>query len=392
MTTADALRGLDIDLFGEDFLLTSEKSDDDLRAVLIVADFFKSRYRQNRSARLFETGLAISQFRDQSTRTRFAFASAASLLGLSHVDFDEAKSQIAHGETVRETATMIAFLCDVIGIRDDLFIGRGHTYMKEVGAALDEGVRESVLDARPAIVNLQCDIDHPTQSMADLLHLKRTFGRDLDELRGKKIAMTWAYSPSYGKPLSVPQGIITLMTRFGMDVHLAHPEGYELLPDTLDIARRNAEKSGGRFRISHSMDEAFQEADIVYPKSWAPFSVMERRTALFEQGDQDGLHALEKEGLANNARHIDWECNAGMMNRTKAGEALYMHCLPADITGVSCEAGEVSAAVFEKYRLATYQEAKYKPFIIAAMITLAKFRDPAAVVDHLGQRNHYRVA
>ena len=103
MTTADALRGLDIDLFEEDFLLTSEKSDDDLRAVLIVADFFKSRYRQNRSARLFETGLAISQFRDQSTRTRFAFASAASLLGLSHVDFDEAKSQIAHGETVRET-------------------------------------------------------------------------------------------------------------------------------------------------------------------------------------------------------------------------------------------------------------------------------------------------
>ena len=392
MTTAEALSGLDTDLFGTDFLLTAEKSDDELKAVLALAEFFKLRYRQNRSARLFETGLAISQFRDQSTRTRFAFASAASLLGLSHVDFDEAKSQVAHGETVRETATMISFLCDVIGIRDDLFIGRGHTYMKEVGAALDEGVEEGVLDARPTIVNLQCDIDHPTQSMADLLHLKRMFGRDLDRLRGKKIAMTWAYSPSYGKPLSVPQGIITLMTRFGMDVHLAHPEGYELLPDTLETARRNAEKSGGRFEIGHAMPAAFQEADIVYPKSWAPFSVMERRTALFEQGDDDGLRALEQEGLANNAKHIDWECNAAMMALTKNGEALYMHCLPADITGVSCEAGEVSAAVFEKYRLATYQEAKYKPYIIAAMITLSKFRDPAAVIDRLVERNDYRIA
>ncbi len=390
MATADALRGLDIGLFGEDFLLTSEKSDDDLRAVLEVAEFFKSRYRQNRSGRLFETGLAISQFRDQSTRTRFAFASASALLGLSHVDFDEGKSQVAHGETVRETATMISFLCDVIGIRDDLFIGRGHTYMKEVGAALDAGVRESVLDARPAIINLQCDIDHPTQSMADLLHLKHVFGGDLDQLRGKKIAMTWAYSPSYGKPLSVPQGIITLMTRFGMDVHLAHPEGYELLPDTLDVARRHAEESGGRFQISHSMEEAFEDADIVYPKSWAPFSVMERRTASFEQGDDDGLRVLEQEGLANNARHIGWECDAEMMKLTKNGEALYMHCLPADISGVSCEAGEVSAEVFEKYRIATYQEARYKPYIIAAMITLAKFRDPAAVVERLVERDDYR--
>ena len=390
MTTADALRGLDIGLFGGDFLLTAEKSDDELRAVLGLAEFFRSRYRQNRSGRLFETGLAISQFRDQSTRTRFAFASASSLLGLSHVDFDEGKSQVAHGETVRETATMISFLCDVIGIRDDLFIGRGHTYMKEVGAALDAGVQESVLDARPAIINLQCDIDHPTQSMADLLHLKNTFGGDLDQLRGKKIAMTWAYSPSYGKPLSVPQGIITLMTRFGMDVHLAHPAGYELLPDTLDVARRHAQESGGRFQISHSMEEAFEDADVVYPKSWAPFSVMERRTALFEQGDEDGLRALEQEGLANNARHIGWECDAEMMNLTKNGEALYMHCLPADISGVSCEAGEVSAEVFEKYRIATYQEARYKPYIIAAMITLAKFRDPAAVVERVVERTDYR--
>ena len=73
-------------------------------------------------------------------------------------------------------------------------------------------------------------MDHPTQSLADLLHLKNYFG-SLENLKGKKIAMTWAYSPSYGKPLSVPQGIIALMTRFGLDVILAYPTGYNLIPE-----------------------------------------------------------------------------------------------------------------------------------------------------------------
>ncbi len=101
--------------------------------------------------------------------------------------------------------------------------------------SLDLGKADGVLHQRPVVVNLQCDMDHPTQSMADLQHLVQTFG-SLDQLKGKKIAMTWAYSPSYGKPLSVPQGIISLMTRFGMDVALAHPEGYDLVPECMENA------------------------------------------------------------------------------------------------------------------------------------------------------------
>jgi len=131
------------------------------------------------------------------------------------------------------------------------------------------------------------------------------------------------------------------------------------------------------------MAEAFEGADIVYPKSWAPFAVMERRTQLLERKDEAGLTALEKECLAQNARHKDWECTQQMMKATRAGEALYMHCLPADITDVSCKAGEVSAAVFEKYRIPTYLEASWKPFVIAAMILTSRFRDPAAVLGHL---------
>lgn len=372
----EQLAGLRTALHNGDFLLTWQRTRAELDAVLCAAKALERLYRDNVSCRVFDGGLAVSNFRDQSTRTRFSFASAASLLGLSQVDLDEGKSQIAHGETVRETANMISFLAEVIGIRDDIFLGEGHKYMTEVAAAVAEGHREGVLPQRPAVVNLQCDLDHPTQSMADLLHLEETFG-SFDALRGRKIAMTWAYSPSYGKPLSVPQGIITLLTRFGMNVVLAHPEGYDLVPDTLQIAERHAKESGGSFRRVFNMEEAFRDADIVYPKSWAPFRVMEERTRILRGGERDKLTALEKDALANNARFKDWECTEKLMSVTRGGKALYMHCLPADISGVSCKEGEVASSVFDRYRIATYREAGHKPFIIAAMILLTRFEKPA---------------
>jgi knotted carbamoyltransferase YgeW len=385
------LEKLDIDMFRRDFLLTTDKTDDEIEATILVAEILQTLYQNNVSARVFESGLSIAQFRDNSTRTRFSFSSASNLLGLAVQELDEGKSQISHGETVRETSNMISFLSEAIGIRDDMYIGMGQTYMREVAAALDDGFAEGVLDQRPAVVNLQCDIDHPTQSMSDLAHLKQWAGGDLANLKGKKIAMTWAYSPSYGKPLSVPQGIITLMTRMGMDVSLAYPEGYDLLPDTVEYAKQAAIKSGGNFTVGHDMGAAFENADIVYPKSWAPFKVMEERTRLVKGGEQDKLHGLEQECLTNNAKFMDWECTADLMKRTKNGEALYMHCLPADITDVSCKHGEVSADVFEKYRIATYKEARYKPFIIAAMILTSRFRDPGSLLDSLARKGQRRL-
>ena len=369
-------------LHNKDFLLTWEQSTDELKQVLKVADALKSMRAENIATKVFSSGLGISVFRDNSTRTRFSYASALNLLGLGQQDLDEGKSQIAHGETVRETANMISFCADAIGIRDDMFLGAGNAYMREVGASLDDGFANGVLPQRPALVNLQCDIDHPTQSMADLAWLQEHFG-SLESLKGKKIAMTWAYSPSYGKPLSVPQGIIGLMTRFGMDVTLAHPEGYDLIPDVVEVARKNAAESGGSFKQVTSMADAFKDADIVYPKSWAPYKVMEKRTELLRANDHDGLKALEKQCLAQNANHKDWHCTEDMMKLTKDGKALYMHCLPADITGVSCKEGEVEDSVFERYRIATYKEASWKPYIIAAMILTRKYAKPAEVLAQL---------
>lgn len=376
-------------LHGRDFLLTWQKSVDELRTILDVAEALRVMRAGGISPRCFDSGLAVSQFRDNSTRTRFSFASAANLLGLAVQDLDEGKSQLAHGETTRETSVMISFLSDVIGIRDDMYLGAGHAYMREVGDALDAACAAGVLPQRPTVVNLQCDLDHPTQSLADLLHLTHEFG-SLEALRGKTLAMTWAYSASYGKPLSVPQGVIALMTRFGMNVVLAHPEGYDLVPETLAVAERHAQESGGSFRRAATMAEAFAGADIVYPKSWAPYDVMARRTELLRVRDTAGLAALEKQCLARNAGHADWQCDRALMDRTQDGRALYLHCLPADITGVSCPRGEVSAEVFAQYRDPLYRQAGYKPYVIAAMMLCGCFADPAGVLRDVAQRGALR--
>ncbi len=343
----ETLQKLDVSkMYGEDFFLTWEKSDDELQGVWAVADALRALRERNISTKVFDSGLGISLFRDNSTRTRFSFASACNLLGLEVQDLDEGKSQIAHGETVRETANMISFMADVIGIRDDMYIGKGNAYMHQVSDAVKEGHEDGVLEQRPTLVNLQCDIDHPTQIMADTAHIIKEFG-GVENLKGKKIAMTWAYSPSYGKPLSVPQGAIGLFTRLGMEVVLAHPEGYEVMPEVEEIAKKQAEASGGSFRRTNDMKDAF--------------------------------------------KHKDWACTEEMMSLTKDGKALYLHCLPADITGVSCEEGEVDATVFDRYRIPLYKEASYKPYVIAAMIFLSKFKNPVETLKELERKGTERV-
>jgi knotted carbamoyltransferase YgeW len=173
------------------------------------------------------------------------------------------------------------------------------------------------------------------------------------------------------------------MTRFGMEVVLAHPKGYEVMPAVEEVARSNADRGGGSFTKTNSMVEAFEGAHIVYPKSWAPFAAMEKRTDLYGKGDDEGIRALEKELLTQNAQHKDWECTEKLMQSTHEAGALYMHCLPADITGVSCSEGEVEASVFDRYRVPMYMEASYKPYIIAAMILLSKVKMPVDNLNNL---------
>ncbi len=333
-------------MYKTDFYWTWDKTDDEIDAIFTVADALRDLRERNKSTRVFDSGLGISIFRDNSTRTRFSFASACNLLGLE--------------------------------VQQKTFMD-----------AVKEGYRDGILEQQPTLVNLQCDVDHPTQCMADMLHVIHYFG-GVENLKGKKVAMTWAYSPSYGKPLSVPQGVIGLFTRFGMDVTLAHPEGYDVMPEVEEVARKNCEKYGSKFHKTNSMAEAFKDADIVYPKSWASYAAMEERTKLYAAGDKEGIDALEKRLLAQNAQHKDWACTEEMMKLTKDGKALYLHCLPADITGLSCAEGEVDNSVFDRYIVPLYKQASYKPYIIAAMIFMAQVKDPVKALMELDETKDTR--
>ncbi|HON44883.1 MAG TPA: knotted carbamoyltransferase YgeW [Planctomycetota bacterium] len=376
------LKNLQFDMHQKDFLITWEKTDAELKATLLLAECLKELHRQGKALRIFESGISISIFRDNSTRTRFSFLAASDLLGLGLTELDEEKSQISHGETVRETANMISFLAEVIGIRDDIYLHEGDKYMREVSTSVQEGYDKGILHRRPSVISLQSDIDHPTQALADLLQLKNHFG-SFEALRGKKLAMTWAYSPSYGKPLSVPQGLIGLLPRLGMDISLAYPEGYGLIPEVVEVAKKEAEKNNAKFEIVNSMEEAFKDADTICAKSWAPYHIMERRTDLLKKSDKEGLIALEKECLANNAKFQNWECDAEKMALSKGGNALYLHPLPADISGVNCKQGEITKEVFDKVRIDTYRQASYKPFVVAAMIFLTRMEKPIEKLEAL---------
>ena len=199
------------------------------------------------------------------------------------------------------------------------------------------------------------------RSLADLNWLRERFG---DDLKGRTVAMSWAYSPSYAKPLSVPQGVITLFTRWGMHVRLAHPGGYRLMDECLGAARRFASESGGSFELCDTMDEAFEGAEIVYPKSWGPYDLMLERVEANRRGDKAALAEIEQRALQRNAGHKDWICDERRMGLTR--DALYLHCLPADI------GAEVSPAVYDHFRVDVAREANHKVYVIMALLAVAK--------------------
>ncbi len=370
MNTSVALPNLDRNvlngLFGRSLLLTSDWSTAEIDALLAVAARFEAADRAGRSTAMLPDELAYAMFFDNSTRTKSAWAGAASRLGMRPVIVDGSSTQVEHGETAEETGAMLGMNSHALGVRHDLILGAGNSFMRSVKQGIDDYLAATNDSRKVPVVNLQCDIDHPTQTLADLMWLRERFPGGL---KGKKIAMTWAYSPSYAKPLSVPQGIAMLMTREGAEVSLAYPEGYRLMDDTMAVAEKHAKASGGKFTITHSMDEAFQNADAVYPKSWGPYDLMLERVAANNRRDKDGMKDIERRALERNASHKDWICDERRMGLTKGGDALYMHCLPADI------GDEVTPGVMAKHRVNVAREANKKMYVVMAMIAIGKVPD-----------------
>ena len=273
-------------------------------------------------------------FFDKSTRTRNSFEAGMTQLG-GHAHFiDSGTSQIAHGESPKDMGIILSSYGHGIMIRHDLVPGEGQSYMRDVAKWADIPV-----------INMQCDVDHPCQTLADLMTIREEFGKDLSEL---KIAVSWAYAPSYVKPMSVPQGLIMLMTRFGMNVTLAHPPEYTLMEEPLRLARENA--AAGRVAASRSWTTW---------KRHLPTPISFTRRA----GASKSLFSNPDEAMKVAEQYRGWICDEAMMARAKQS-AIYMHCLPAD------RGCEVTDAVIDGPQSRVYPEAENRLHTAKALMAL----------------------
>jgi N-acetylornithine carbamoyltransferase len=285
-------------LHGRDLIGDLDFSKEEVETVLDVAFDLKRKRALNEPHAYLRDKVLAMLFFFSSTRTRGSFEAGISQLG-GHAGFIESKStQIAHGDTPKEIGEIFGRYYDGIAIR--------HCDWKEGNAYINAVAQAS----RVPVLNMQCDIYHPFQCLADLLTIIEKKGRDL---RRKKMVVSWAYAASYLKPISVPQSLILQMPRFGLDITLAYPPEFKLMPEIEAEAQAQAKKFGTGFEIVHDMEAAFKDADVIYAKSWGPLLT----TA-------DGT-----EGKRIQDQYKAWITDERKMALAKP-DAIYMHPLPAD--------------------------------------------------------------
>lgn len=322
-------------LFGKNFINTQDWQKKDLELALKFAFSLKKKFHQGKQTPFLPYQTLFLLFFFSSTRTRASFEAAMDHLGgISH-DLNPEKMQITHGDTPKEIGKILSSYGHAIAIRHCDY-QTGNKYIMNVAK-----------HASVPIYNMQCDYYHPFQAMADLMTIIET----KKTVKKKKIVLSWAYAKSYSKPLSVPQSALLLLTQFGADVTLCHPPEFKLMPEILKIARGNARKNQSTITTTHSMSEAFKDADIVYPKSWGPL-----------------VHTTDPtQGAKIINQYKDWICDEKIMSLTKK-DSIYMHCLPAD-RGV-----EVSDEIIDGKHSVVYQQAENRLHVQKAimLLTMAK--------------------
>jgi N-acetylornithine carbamoyltransferase len=318
---------------GRDWIVTQEWTLGEIAHLLDLSGELKRRFRVGEPTLVLPNRTIFLLFFDNSTRTRNSFEAGATQLG-AHAHFISSEtSQIAHGESAKDMGSILSRYGHAIAIRHDRVPGEGNAYLREVARW-----------AEVPVINMQCDVDHPCQTLADLMTIREKLG---GPLKGRRIAVSWAFTRSYAKPLSVPQGLITLMTRFGMDVVLAHPPEFRLMEDQIEIAQQNADASGGSFTIVDRIEDAFTDADVVYPKSWGCFD----------------LFGKPEESLRLAESYDSWICDGKRMRLAKP-DALYMHCLPAD------RGAEVTDDVIDGPNSVVYDEAENRLHTCKALMAV----------------------
>jgi len=319
-------------LRGKHFITDQEWTKEELTTVFDLADELKRDFSIGRPHPLLPLQTLFMIFFDNSTRTRNSFEAGITQLGGHAHDLTPDRLQISHGENAKDTASVLSRFGHGIAVRHTVY-GEGNKYIREVAK-----------HSRVPVFNMQCDIWHPCQVMADYMTIRERFGRNT---KGLKLAVSWTSAPNYVRPISVPQSLITLMPRFGIDVTLAAPKEFALMPEIMEMARQNAVESGAKFEVTDNMEAAFEGADIVIPKSWGPLT--------FTQNKPEGIELIKK--------YPSWKCDSRMMSIAKKS-AIYMHPLPADRNY------EVTDEVIDGPQSVVYDEAENRLHVQKALMAL----------------------
>ncbi|HAI86417.1 MAG TPA: ornithine carbamoyltransferase [Firmicutes bacterium] len=317
---------------GKHFITLEEWSLEEIDTLLDVSYELKRDFAMDKPTDYLPRKTVFLMFFEQSTRTRNSMEAGITQLG-GHAHFlDTSNMQIAHGEVAKDTAVILSRMGHAIACRN-CFWKQGNTYLRDMAAA-----------ATVPIISMQDDIYHPLQAIADLMTIQEKKGRNTKNL---KVSVIWAYATTHKKPISVPVSQVLLFPRYGIDVTLAYPEGYDLPDWVIEKARRSAADHGGSFRITHDQEEAYRDADVVFPKNWGNWVTNESTDVIGSLSD------------ANKS----WKCTAERMALT-AKDSLYMHALPAD------RINEVEDAVIDGPHSAIYDEAENRLHTAKAVMAL----------------------
>jgi ornithine carbamoyltransferase len=321
-----------VNLKGKDFVTTQDWSVDELDQALQLASELKAARAAGRPTDLLKAKTLYMIFFDASTRTRNSFETGITQLGGHGIYLSPDRMQISHGENAKDTANVLSRYGEAIAIRHCAF-GEGNAYIREVAH-----------HASVPVISMQCDVYHPCQILADLMTIRERFGTNT---RGLKLGVAWTSAPNYVRPLSVPQSLILLMPRFGIDVVLACPPEFRLMPEIEAQAKANAEAAGAHFEITDCFEDAFAGANVVVPKSWGPLMTT-----------QD-----TKAGLSLIGQYPNWRCDGAHM-ALGSPDIIYMHPLPAD------RGREVTDEVIDGPRSVVYDEAENRLHVQKALMAL----------------------
>ncbi|NPV69386.1 MAG: ornithine carbamoyltransferase [Firmicutes bacterium] len=319
-------------LRGHPYLTDMDFSHEELEMTFDLAQELKRQFAVGVPHRLLQDKTLFMIFFDNSTRTRNSFEAGMTQLGGHAHDLTPDRLQIAHGENAKDTASVLSRYGHAIAVRHTVF-GEGNKYIREVARY-----------SRVPVFNMQCDMYHPFQILADMFTIRERFGSNL---RGLKLVVSWTSAPNYVRPISIPQSLVLMAPRLGMDVVLAHPPEFALMPDIIQQAKQNAADSGTKLEIVQDMDEAMRGADVVYPKSWGPL--------VYTTDRQEGLSLID--------RYSGWCCDSRRMGLARRG-AIYMHPLPAD------RGREVTDEVIDGPQSVVYDQAENRLHVQKAVMAL----------------------